>query len=231
MGEKKFITNFFYQRHYSHALIFSLIFSVIITLTTIFSWKFPEIGAQMRISHFAFFYFNEWHRAILCNFIHADLSHLLSNLYMFITLSYLVYSYLGGWVTFLIPIIFASLANIATVFFYDQHTMLLGSSTWIYALWGLWMPIYLILNRRYILPFRLVRLIGIGLIILFPTSFKPEVSYLAHFFGFLFGMIGGVLYVYWQKDFILGFEKYQEVPFDDDQFHDQNDENNQFSSV
>lgn len=215
--EKKFISNFFTKPRYKSGKFVAGGFCLIVILITQFYWAFPEIGAQLHLSNFSLFYLNEFWRILTMNFIHADFSHLGSNLVMLFILSMMIYNYFGYYAFPLINLVGASLANMITISFYPQKVVLLGASTLIYHLWGFWFVIYLFGNRQYSFIMRLLRVLGVGFIILFPTTFDARTSYSAHFWGLIVGGVVGLGYFLYLKHFIYSFERY-EVSYDDEDF-------------
>jgi membrane associated rhomboid family serine protease len=209
--EKRFESNFFTKPRYKEGKLVAGIFCLIVIGITYFYWKFRDVGALLHITNFSIFYLNEFWRGLTMNFIHADWGHLSANLIMLYILSMLIYNYFGFYAFPLANLLGASIANIITVYFYPQHTVLLGASTLIYHLWGFWFIIYLFGNRRYSFIMRLLRVFGVGFIILFPTTFDSRTSYLAHFVGLMVGMLIGFIYFLISRNLIFSFERYNEV--------------------
>jgi hypothetical protein len=67
----------------------------------------------------------------------------------------------------------------------------------IYAMAGMWLTLYLKFEQGYSFYMRLVRVTAFVLIVLFPTTFQPTTSYLAHGLGFVFGVMAacGLIFV------------------------------------
>ena len=65
---------------------------------------------------------------------------------------------------------------------------------------------------------RLLKISGVSVVLFFPTTFLPEVSYLSHFLGYIFGIISGALFYYVNKKKFLLAELTEEVLVDDSGF-------------
>jgi membrane associated rhomboid family serine protease len=80
-----------------------------------------------------------------------------------------------------------------TLYFYADSTRLLGASGMIYGMVALWLVLYIHRDTDHSLMMRLFRATGFALIMLFPETYNPSTSYLAHASGFVIGIITGLL--------------------------------------
>ena len=87
----------------------------------------------------------------------------------------------------------------------------MGISGVVYFLWGFWLILYFFIQRNQSLTARLLRITGVGVVILFPTSLTANVSYLAHFIGLVLGIISAVIYFIINRKYIYSFEKSEHV--------------------
>lgn len=152
---------------------------------------------------------NEFWRIFTATLIHADLGHLASNLYMLGILGYFVFGYFGKWMFPIWTFLGSGLVNWLSVATYPPQVRLLGASGWVYLLGGFWLTSYLLIQRQYRFSQRLIRVLGIALMVFFPTSFEPTTSYRAHFFGFAIGIAMALVNFSINKNKIRKFEKYQ----------------------
>ena len=136
----------------------------------------------------------EWWRAITALFGHADIAHLTSNAGLVIVFGFLLSGYFGNLGFPFIPMLIGVAANIATVQHYPESTRLLGASGMLYGMVGLWLTIYLFKEENVSWGQKTMRVLAVALMLLFPTQFDPKTSYLAHGYGFLFGIIAGGLF-------------------------------------
>ena len=80
------------------------------------------------------------------------------------------------------------MSHIPTIALNPPAVRLLGASGVVYAMVGMWLTFYLTIETAYSFKMRLVRVVAFILVLLFPTTFEPTTSYLAHTFGFIFGV-------------------------------------------
>jgi len=121
-------------------------------------------------------------------FVHADLGHLLSNLLLFIPFAALLQAHYGRAVFPWFGLLIGYLTHLAVLLIKGDGYSLVGASGMVYGLGALWLGLFILHGNRYALQDRIIRSIGVMLILLFPTQFMPEVSYLAHGIGFLMGL-------------------------------------------
>ncbi|MEO0336539.1 MAG: rhomboid family intramembrane serine protease, partial [Pseudomonadota bacterium] len=139
--------------------------------------------------------------------IHADFGHLLSNSYMLLIFSYFVYGYFGSIAFPFGSFILAGLVNVLTVLTMPPETGLLGASGLVYLLGGFWLTSYFFIQRQHTLLPRLIRVLGIALMVFFPTTFVPTTSYMAHAIGFAVGSVFAVTFFAYKKKWIRSFER------------------------
>lgn len=133
--------------------------------------------------------------------LHADLNHLANNAFFFAGLATLLTNYFGFWVFPILSIVMGGIINIATVAFYPPHVSLVGVSGVVYFMASFWLTLYVLIERRQSLTVRFVHAVAVSLIFLFPETFRPQTSYLAHGLGFLFGVPAAIIY------FLLNFKR------------------------
>lgn len=143
--------------------------------------------------------------------IHGDLAHLASNMYMLGILSYFVYGYFGARLYPLWTFLGAGFVNLVSIATYPVHVRLLGASGWVYLLGGFWLTMYLFIQRQYPWSRRLIRVLGMALMVFFPTSFEATTSYRTHFIGFMVGIVIGLIYFTFNKKNIRSYEEYRLV--------------------
>jgi rhomboid protease GluP len=127
-------------------------------------------------------------------FVHADLTHLLSNSIGVGFLGYLLYGYFGYKVYPCLMLGAGAVVTLIAVMTYPPHTNLLGASGVIYLMAAFWLALYVCLERRFSVGKRIVRVLGFLLIVLIPAGYDPQTSYRTHAIGFGVGIILAVLY-------------------------------------
>lgn len=171
---------------------------VLIFLCLIFSllfWFFPNYHNFLWASRHNVFQQHEYWRLFSALFTHSDIKHLLSNMPLFFVFGWLLRTYFGLLAFPLCALVAGALANYATLYFYSDHTRLIGASGIDYGLVGLWVIFYLRYEVRFSLSNKLLRVVGFSMLFLLPTSYSASTSYLAHGFGFLFGMLCAALLI------------------------------------
>lgn len=135
-------------------------------------------------------------------FVHADFSHLGSNLLLFIPFAWLLTNYFGKHAFPIMGIVGGIVTNFLTVYFYHlsgKNSSLVGASGMVYLLASQWIALYLRWDLRHTVPQRVVRSIGVAMMLLLPTQYSPSTSYLAHGIGFVVGLIFAIPFMFKSK--------------------------------
>jgi rhomboid protease GluP len=164
-----------------------LAFAVCVAVSML-SWN-TQLGLEFSASTEVVFGEGKYWRLLTALAAHADWEHLLGNAPLFIIFGWLLRSYFGLWFFPILPLLAGVLANLCTILWYEPWQRLLGCSGMVYAMVAIWLVLYLRFEVRYTLPMRIFRCVGFTLILLFPSSFHPTTSYLAHTLGFVFGVV------------------------------------------
>lgn len=124
-------------------------------------------------------------------------------------LGYFVGGYFGFIVFPFITTILAAAVNAISLLTYEPNVVLLGASGLVYLLAGLWFTMFVLVESHRPISARLIRAIGVALVILFPTTFEPEVSYRTHAIGFVVGILFAVPYnfIYGRRNAATGITK------------------------
>lgn len=164
-------------------------------------WQnFFNSAEWMPSSKQSIFFEHQYYRLWTSLFAHADLGHLISNCLLFFVFAYFLSGYFGLLVFPLLAFLMGGVTNALTVATYPVDLKLLGVSGVVYWMGGLWLVLYLLLDKQRTPLQRSLRSIGVALAVFFPsTAFDPQISYKAHFFGFGLGMINGFIYYYLNK--------------------------------
>lgn len=162
-------------------------------------------------SRVAVFGQGEWSRLFSAVLIHADMLHLLSNSYMLGILTFFVHGHFGTWVFPFYAVLGAALVNLLAVATYRPETLLLGASGLVYLLAGFWLTLFVAIERQRSFGSRLLRALGVGLGILFPTTFEPKTSYRTHAIGVLVGVAMALIYFWLNKRKIRSRESTIEI--------------------
>ena len=158
---------------------------------------------------------DQWWRAFTATFIHADMGHYLSNMYMLGIFSFFIFGYFGVKAFPLWTVAGATAVNVLSIMTYPAETRLLGASGLVYVLGGWWLCMYFIIQRQYSYLNRSFRVIGTALMVFFPTTFVPTTSYRTHAIGFAVGVVTAILYFWIHRKDIRASEQYKTLVFED----------------
>jgi rhomboid protease GluP len=172
-----------------HAIPAVLLFALFYAATAVYT-GYPQ-GEYLWISGDSIFREHEYWRLITAMFTHANLSHLLSNALIFLIFGWMLKAYFGLALFPAASICIGLITNAVTVAFYDPAIRLLGASGMAYGMVSLWLVFYIHNDTYHAMPVRIFRAIGFALVMMFPTTFEPQVSYLSHAVGFLAGLAAG----------------------------------------
>lgn len=151
------------------------------------NWTSPN--DQGWVSGKAVFEDGEYWRLVSALFIHSDVGHLLANMPLFLVFGFYLNGFFGFLVFPIAALIAGVLANLLTIMIYPPWSRLVGASGMLYAMVAMWLVLYVRFEQGIPWGKRLLRAVGVGLILLFPTTFHPTTSYAAHGFGFLVGIL------------------------------------------
>ncbi len=129
---------------------------------------------------------------------HADIAHLLSNSMLFSIFAYLLFGHFGSFVFPAAAFLSGGLINYVVLREMPPNAELLGISGVVYWMGAVWLTLYLLLETREKVSKRLIKTLGIALLLFIPETYHRDVSYLSHFVGFVFGIIFALLY-YWRR--------------------------------
>ncbi len=146
------------------------------------------------------------HRLFFPMFMHGDPAHFLSNAYMFGILGFLICGYFGVRLYFGLLLGLGAVTHYLSLLTYEPQVNLIGVSGVVYLFAGFWLVLYVGIDRRFTIGGRLIRAIGVGLVVLFPSTIEPHVSYRAHAIGFAVGSVAGILYYLKNRDYFRKFE-------------------------
>jgi rhomboid protease GluP len=174
-----------------HALPALVLFMLFYLATVIYN-RYPE-GEYLWLSGDALFNRHEYWRLFTSLITHADLSHLLSNALIFLIFGWMLKAYFGLIAFPVASILVGIITNLITITAYEPGIKLLGASGMAYGMVSFWLIFYIRHDTDHSVPSRIFRAVGFALVMMFPTTFDPQVSYLAHAVGFLTGIILGLL--------------------------------------
>ena len=176
-----------------HAIPAILLFTIFYAATVVYT-GYPQ-GDYLWISGDSIYKDHEYWRLFSALCAHADLSHLLSNALIFLVFGWMLKAYFGFALFPAASLGVGLITNAVTVAVYEPATRLVGASGMAYGMVALWLVFYIYNDTYYSTTVRIFRAIGFALVMMFPTTFEPHVSYLSHAVGFLAGLVVGLALV------------------------------------
>jgi rhomboid protease GluP len=159
-----------------------------------FLWRQNRAGDLLTASREQVFSRHEYYRLFTTIGMHADLKHFLGNSIFFFIFGFLLNSYFGLLWFPVLSILFGALVNAITLAFYPPEVTLLGASGVVYFMAGAWATLYFFIERKSHWMKRIMAAVGVSLILFFPETYEPQVSYLAHGIGFAVGIVVAIAY-------------------------------------
>ena len=111
---------------WSHPLVSFVLVSFL--LVSFLGWNETISPQVFSASREQIFKNHEYWRLLTTIGVHADLRHFISNALFFWIFGVLLHSYFGFFVFPILSLFFGSLANAFTLYFYPEHSVLIGAS-------------------------------------------------------------------------------------------------------
>ncbi|MBY0517171.1 MAG: rhomboid family intramembrane serine protease [Bacteriovoracaceae bacterium] len=172
-------------------------------------WHF--MGHDLSASGFEVFHQHQYWRAWSSLFVHADLAHLLANTPLLVLFTYLLISRFNILVP-LFAFFIGGFLNLIVLKTMPLEGHLLGASGVVHAVGALWLSLHVFIDQREKLKTRFGSALFLVLMLFIPDTYRPQVSYLSHFLGFMSGVViaYGISRI-WRATF-LSVERWDEVP-------------------
>ena len=167
------------------------------------TWAMPVNQESLRAG--------QWWRLFTALFAHSDIAHFLANSILFFAFGYFLTAYFGLWMFPIAALAFGAITNFIVVQFMEPDVWLLGVSGVVYWMGGAWLTLYFCVDRRGRLAYRLLRSFGVALALLVPETVEAQVSYLAHFVGFVLGVGWALAYFFYYKKTFRAAERYRTI--------------------
>lgn len=213
--EKKFVRNYLSKQKYQTGKLAAFFILTLCLVASMFYWDTSySVSSYLSADKGHVFNSHEYWRLFTTSFIHGDIEHLMSNSLMLFILTYFVTAFYGASLSLGIGFLMGIVINSIVILQYGENTTLVGASGVIYYLWGFWLVLYVCITKHLSIISRLIRVFGIFLILLVPTTYSPSTSYLAHYIGFILGAVIGAIYYFVRRKYIASFEfwEYRVVP-------------------
>lgn len=191
---RKLVSNYLTRKHHHGPAVNWVIFTLMVCYGLSFLYWNHPIGEYLAASPRKVFEAKEYWRLFTSSIIHADLSHFLSNSFMLSIMGYFVSYHYGPVILPGIAFLSGILINLIVIWGYPPEVSLVGASGVVYWLWGFWLVLYFGIQRHETIIRRIMKVSIVGMFILIPSEFSPQVSYYAHGVGFVLGMLFGLIY-------------------------------------
>jgi rhomboid protease GluP len=199
----------------SDSNLIALTVASLIVLVSLSGWNWEFVGELLPVSRSLVFEQHQWWRPWTACFAHADLGHLLSNLFLFVIFARFLGGHFGYWLFPFWILFLGGLANLIVLPSYDPETRVLGASGMVNVIGGVWLSLYFFISRQYRLMGRILRTIGVGLLLFAPQEFRPQVAERVHIAGLIWGLGFGTIWFQIFKNEIRSFEVWEPIPKED----------------
>lgn len=190
-----------------NSLEVALLSVVVMLFVSLLGWRDgSELLARLAANPERVLVEQEYWRLLTAIGVHADALHFAANVVLFAFFTYLLYGYFGFWVYPMAGLALGSFTNYLALLTYPPHVHLVGASGLVYWMAGFWLTMYLLVERTRSLRKRVMRALGVGLIVLVPSALQENVSYRTHAIGFALGSAAAVVYFRRNRDAIRAAE-------------------------
>lgn len=209
---ENWITRKVSPKAFTHTLV---MIAVMLVAALIYFGDYFNSLAWMAASGEQVFKEHEYWRLWTTLFAHGDLAHLLGNLLLFAPFAYFLSGHFGIFFFPFVGFLIGGLTNVFVLSTMPAHISLIGVSGVVYWMGAAWMTLAYLIDRREGHTKRIVRVLGVSMILFLPDTFREEVSYLSHFVGYVLGVISGfIFFLIYRKQ--LRSAEVVEVIYDDD---------------
>lgn len=179
-----------------NAIFVANLVSTFVTLASLVYWlDLWGASAWMPASGETVFARHEYWRLWTTLFAHADIAHLLSNVFLFYLFGFFLGGHFGGFVFPGAALFFGGITNALVLKGMPSQVELIGISGVLYWMGAAWLILYFLIERRFNTYKRALRTLGVAILLFVPMeAFDPSISYAAHFVGFALGIAWGLLY-------------------------------------
>lgn len=214
---RKIVGNWLTRPLDPNAFFMAVISVLLLALASLLFWNdLGHAASWMTAIPQKVFQSHESWRLATALFAHADPAHLLSNSLLFFIFAVILYGHFGVVMFPVAALIFGGLTNLIVLKTMPPEAQLLGASGVVYWMGAVWLTLYFCLETRERFARRALKAVGIALMLFVPETFHQEVSYLSHVVGFIFGVLWGFVYYYWNRQQFLATEVVELIDEGDD---------------
>lgn len=140
--------------------------------------------------------------------VHANPGHLLGNLILFAPFAYALTSAFSPLFFPFAGFAIGGALNLAVLKTMPPATTLIGVSGVVYWMGAAWITLAFLIDRRERATIRLVKALGVSMLLFLPQTYRPEVSYLTHLLGYLAGVGSALVYYAFHRSTFRRAERY-----------------------
>lgn len=178
---------------------------------------FFSANAWMVASPSSVFTHHEYWRAWTTLFAHADFGHLLGNASLFLPFAYVLFGHFGFLFFPVLAIFMGGITNLIVLQTMPEQTSLVGISGVVYWMGAAYSVLYFLIETRKTWRWRFAAVLFLTVVLFIPETYRPEVSYMSHFVGYVLGALSGGLYYLFHRKKIKAAEQIEYI-FDDGMF-------------
>lgn len=214
-GTRRLVKTILHRPPKPDAVYVSLMVAAIVALISVTGWQWPSFGGLLPASGTLVFGSHQWWRPWSACFAHADVGHLVSNLFLFVIFARFLGGHFGYWLFPFWIFFLGGLANLVVLPSYESEIRVLGASGVVNVLGGVWLSLYFFISRQYRIVGRILRTVGVGLLLFAPQEFRPQVAERVHMAGLFLGLAFGAIWFQVFKNEIRSFEVWEATAADD----------------
>ena len=158
-----------------------ILISILLLTSYIYINDYFNAREWMSASKYLVFEKHDWWRAWSTLFAHGDLTHILSNLFLFFPFSYYLIAYYGSFFFPVFGIFVGGLVNLVVLQTMPENVGLIGVSGVVNWMGGAWLALAWLVDTRDSRGRRVLKVIAVTIVLFIPDQFIPNVSYLSHF--------------------------------------------------
>lgn len=218
----KVIANWLTRKPRKEAFTITLLITTILFL---FSYLFLKgsfgLDEKMIANGHLVFDQHQYYRAWTTLLAHADGEHLISNAFLFIPLTYLLYGYYGAILFPFLGLLLGGFINLIVLKTMPDQTALIGISGVVYWMGATWLTLFLLIDHRKKLRYNFAIALSLTLMLFIPDKYQPNISYLSHLLGFISGALTGFIYYKIHRQNFLQSQVVQMIPPETDLIFDE----------
>ncbi|CAN5557642.1 hypothetical protein BH10BDE1_BH10BDE1_28650 [soil metagenome] len=214
-NERKLVGTLLTRKPAAISSTVALLTAVVVTTMTLVGWYVPWFGELLPVSGEQVFSLHQWWRPWSACFAHADVAHLLSNLFLFVIFGRFLSGHFGEWIFPFWAFVLGGVANLMVLPSYPAQVSVLGASGVVNVLGGMWLALFFLISRQYTMGGRILRTLGVALVLFAPQEFRPNVAERVHASGLLCGLVFGCGWFFVFKEKIRSYEIWETIRIDD----------------